>query len=104
MPQFRKARAEVKELYLDRYPKTAAAWASAFDRKLRNAIAHGDAKLDAGTGDIVTGKGQRMSYAEFAKSIVNQTQLILLFLRSCGSFAASTHLGSARSPSGAPSA
>jgi hypothetical protein len=80
LSQFEKLNAVAKEAFLDRFPLTEAAWNEAFDRNIRNAIAHADADTVVATGDIMTGKGINLSYMEFVESIVKQLQLLLLWL------------------------
>ena len=43
LAQFKKLTAEAKEAFLDRFPVTEGYWLDAFDRSIRNAIAHADA-------------------------------------------------------------
>jgi hypothetical protein len=42
LAELSKARAEIKEAFLDRFPITEASWFEEFDRRVRNAIAHAD--------------------------------------------------------------
>jgi hypothetical protein len=80
LTQFKKANAETKELYLDKFSTTRSAWTGVFDRKLRNSIAHADAEFVISTGQIETTKGSGYSYLDFVKSTVSQTQMVLLWL------------------------
>ena len=80
LSQFRRLNAEAREAYLDKFPITEAAWREAFDRGIRNTIAHADVDEVVSTGDITTGKGAVVSYANFVESIVKQLLLLLLWL------------------------
>jgi len=78
--QFKKVPAEIKELYLEKFPSTQAAWESLFSRRVRNAIAHADADFVIGTGKIATGKDGELTYMDFVKSTVGHLQVLLLFI------------------------
>jgi hypothetical protein len=78
--QFKKLNAEAKETFLDRFPVTEAGWFGAFDRGIRNAIAHADTDEVVTTGEITTGKGIIISYLAFVESVVKQLQLLTLWL------------------------
>lgn len=78
--QFNKLRAEAKEAFLDKFPITEANWIDAFERSIRNAIAHADADEVLAAGAIATGKGETLSYLEFVESVAKQLQLLLLWL------------------------
>jgi hypothetical protein len=78
--QFERLNAVAKEEFLDRFPSTEASWLEAFDRNIRNAIAHADADEVVATGDIVTGSGAALPYLSFVESVVKQIQLLLLWI------------------------
>jgi hypothetical protein len=78
--QFKKLNAEAKQTFLDRFPVTETMWQDAFDRNIRNAIAHADIDEVMATGQIMTGKGIALTYLSFAESIAKQLQLLLLWL------------------------
>jgi hypothetical protein len=80
LAQFKKLNAEAKEAFLDRFPTTEENWIDAFDRSIRNAIAHADVDEVVATGEITTGKGATQSYIEFVESVAKQLQLLLLWL------------------------
>lgn len=80
LAQFKKMTAERKIAFLDRFPATEAMWWDAFDRQLRNAIAHADTDEVVSTGNIVTGKGVAFSYLSFVESVAKQLALLLLWL------------------------
>jgi hypothetical protein len=80
LAQFGKLSSEAKEAFLDRFPVTEAGWVDAFDRRIRNAIAHADADAVIATGEIATSKGDALSYLTFVESIVKQLQLLVLWL------------------------
>jgi len=52
----------------------------AFDRNIRNAIAHADVDEVVATGDIIVGNGETVSYMSFVESVVEQLLLLLLWL------------------------
>jgi hypothetical protein len=78
--QFKKLNAEAKEAFLDRFTITEEAWFDAFDRGIRNAIAHADADEVVATGEITTSKGLTLSYLSFVESVAKQLQLLLIWL------------------------
>ena len=80
LAQFKKLTAEAKEAFLDRFPVTEGYWLDAFDRSIRNAIAHADADEVVTAGEITTGKGTTLSYMKFVEAVAKQLQLILLWL------------------------
>ncbi len=80
LAQFKKLNAEAKEAFLDRFSVTEASWIDAFDRSIRNAIAHADTDEVVTTGEITTGKGITLSYLRFVESVAKQLQLLLLWL------------------------
>jgi hypothetical protein len=80
LPQFKKLNTESKQAYLDRFPATVAMWQDAFDRSIRNAIAHADADEVIAKGQIMTGKGATLTYLSFVESVGKQLQLLLLWL------------------------
>lgn len=80
LAQFKKLNAESKQAFLDRFPVTEAMWLDAFDRSVRNAIAHADADEVVATGQITTGKGMTLTYLSFVESVAKQLQLLLLWL------------------------
>jgi hypothetical protein len=80
LAQFAKLNSEAQEAFLDRFPVTEVGWLDAFDRRIRNAIAHADADAVVATGTITIGKGATLSYLTFVESIVKQLQLLLLWL------------------------
>jgi hypothetical protein len=80
LAEFSKARAEIKEAFLDQFPLTEASWFEAFDRRVRNAIAHADTDEVVSTEAIMMGKHTTLSYMDFVETIPKQLQLLLLWL------------------------
>jgi hypothetical protein len=80
LAQFKKLNAEAKETFLDQFSITESGWSDAFNRSIRNAIAHADADKVLKTGEIATGKGLSISYMSFVESIIKQLQLLVLWL------------------------
>jgi hypothetical protein len=80
LAQFKKLTAEAKISFLDRLADVEEAWHEAFDRRIRNAIAHADVDVVTSSSEIVTGKGDVVSYMEFVESVVKQLQLLMLWL------------------------
>ena len=52
----------------------------AFNRQIRNAIAHADADEVVAKAEITTGKGATLSYLEFVESLFKQLELLMLWL------------------------
>jgi hypothetical protein len=80
LAQFEKLNAEAKEAFLDQFPVAEAGWHDAFDRDIRNAIAHADADEVLAAGEIATAKGKTISYLKFVESVAKQLQILLLWL------------------------
>jgi hypothetical protein len=80
LAEFSKVRAETKEAFLDRFPLTETSWFEAFDRRVRNAIAHADTDEVVSTGEIMMGKHTTLSYMDFVETVPKQLQLLLIWL------------------------
>jgi len=80
LAEFSKVRAETKEAFLDRFPVAEVSWFEAFDRRVRNAIAHADTDEVVSGGEIMMGKHTSLSYMSFVETIPKQLQLLLLWL------------------------
>ena len=74
LAQFERLNAEAKETFLDKFPITETGWSDAFERGIRNAIAHADTDEVVASGEITTGKGITISYLSFVESLVKQLQ------------------------------
>jgi len=80
LAQFKRLNAEAKEAFLEKFPVTEASWLDAFDRHIRNAIAHADVDEVVATAEIATGSGATLSYLTFVESLIKQLQLLMLWL------------------------
>jgi hypothetical protein len=82
MNQFIKTNAATKEAYLNRTPALRHFWEAAFDRDVRNSIAHADFDYLAHAG-VVTFKDGEIPYYVFVEALIRQVSLLFFWLDLC---------------------
>ncbi|MFE0925833.1 hypothetical protein ACFW4O_03400 [Streptomyces mutabilis] len=80
--QYTRAKAVTKEAYLDRHTLLRYYWNSAFNRDVRNSIAHAEFDYTMHDG-MITYKGREVPFYTFTEALIKQISLLAFWLDLC---------------------
>ncbi|WP_146192642.1 hypothetical protein [Streptomyces sp. A244] len=83
--QYTKSRAATKEAYLDRHTLLRYYWNGAFNRDVRNSIAHAEFDYTMHDG-MISYKGREVPYYTFTEALIKQISLLAFWLDLCKLF------------------